>query len=348
MSKLEDKQVLFVKEELARNNQRATSYDVARAAGVSQSAVSRCFKPGASVSQKMRNRVQSVATTLGYQPNAIARSLITRRSNMVAVVINNDTNLYYPELLVELSRDFNERGVHMLLFTLEHESDVTNMLDQVWQYQVDGVILAAQLTDTQLEFFAQRDIPFVYYNRTSDTVPCSSVQCDHFEGERLLVDKLIAAKRKRFCIITGPADSSVSATRMQGALKRLHELDISEVQIIEGDYSYHSGQNALVSMIDELKWQPDAVICANDIMALGCIDAARKQLKLKVPKDISIVGFDGAVPASWQAYQLTTITQPLELMAQAAVDILMHRIENPSLPPEKRSFSGIFSSGMTL
>lgn len=101
-------------------------------------------------------------------------------------------------------------------------------------------------------------------------------------------------------------------------------------------------------MIDELNWQPDAVICANDIMALGCIDAARKQLKLKVPKDISIVGFDGAVPASWQAYQLTTITQPLELMAQAAVDILMHRIENPSLPPEKRSFSGIFSSGMTL
>lgn len=221
MSKLEDKQVLFVKEELARNNQRATSYDVARAAGVSQSAVSRCFKPGASVSQKMRNRVQSVATTLGYQPNAIARSLITRRSNIVAVVINNDTNLYYPELLVELSRDFNERGVHMLLFTLEHESDVTNMLDQVLQYQVDGVILAAQLTDAQLEFFAQRDIPFVYYNRTSDTVPCSSVQCDHFEGERLLVDKLIAAKRKRFCIITGPADSSVSATRMQGALKRL-------------------------------------------------------------------------------------------------------------------------------
>ena len=215
MTKSQDKHVLYVKEELAQNNQRATSYDVARAAGVSQSAVSRCFKPGASVSEKMRKRVQEVATVLGYQPNAIARSLITRRSNMVAVVINNDTNLYYPELLVELSRDFNERGVHMLLFTLEHESDVANILDQVWQYQVDGVILAAQLSDTQLSFLGQRDIPFVYYNRTSDSIPCSSVQCDHFEGERLLVDKLIAAKRKRFCIITGPSDSSVSATRMQ-------------------------------------------------------------------------------------------------------------------------------------
>ncbi|MCZ6854509.1 MAG: LacI family DNA-binding transcriptional regulator, partial [Gammaproteobacteria bacterium] len=86
------------------NGHRVTSYDVARIAGVSQSAVSRCFKPGASASKKMRARVKKVAKELGYQPNAIARSLITRRSNMVAVVISQQTNLYYPEVLVELSQ----------------------------------------------------------------------------------------------------------------------------------------------------------------------------------------------------------------------------------------------------
>lgn len=348
MSEKQDPQIKLVQEELAAKNQRATSYDVARAAGVSQSAVSRCFKSGASVSKKMRTKVEAVADALGYQPNAIARSLITRRSNIVAVVINHKTNLFYPELLIELSRDFSERGVHMLLFTLEQESDVDNMLDQVWQYQVDGVVLAAKLDDEQLAFFARRDIPFVYYNRTSKMVPCSSVRCDNQEGERLLVERLIKANRKRFCIMTGPADSSVSASRMQGALKRLHELDIKEVQIVEGDYSYHSGQEALLHIVEVLNWQPDAVICANDVMALGCIDVARHRLKLSVPHDISIVGFDGAEPAQWEAYQLTTISQPLELMAQAAVDILMQRIENPNLPPEKRSFSGIFQRGNTL
>ncbi len=108
---------------------RVTSYDVARQAGVSQSAVSRCFKPGASVSKKMRARVMKVAEDLGYQPNAIARSLITRRSNMVAVVISQQTNLYYPEVLVQLSQRFSERGVRVLLFTLEHESDSDVLYD---------------------------------------------------------------------------------------------------------------------------------------------------------------------------------------------------------------------------
>ena len=347
MAIIDKRLVDSIKNELSINNQRATSYDVARAANVSQSAVSRCFKEGASVSQKMRDKVKHVADILGYQPNAIARSLITRRSNMVAVVINNDTNLYYPELLVELSRDFNNRGVHMLLFTLEHESDVTNVLDQIWQYQVDGVILAAQLKDSELAFFNARNIPFVYYNRSTNNAPCSSVQCDHVEGERTLVDKLVNAGHKRFCIITGPSDSKVSADRMQGALKRLHELQIDEVQIIAGDYSYASGKAALTNLVTESKWRPDAVICANDVMAIGCIDAARYDLDIDVPNDLAIVGFDGAATAAWSAYQLTTISQPLEMMAEAAVAILMQRIENPNLPPEKRTFSGVLINGKT-
>ena len=128
---------------------RVTSYDVARLAGVSQSAVSRCFKPGASVSKRMRARVMKVAEDLSYQPNAIARSLITRRSNMVAVVISQQTNLYYPEVLVQLSQRFSERGVRVLLFTLYHESDIDKLLDQIFQYQVDGVVEAARLSGEQ-------------------------------------------------------------------------------------------------------------------------------------------------------------------------------------------------------
>ena len=113
---------------------RATSYDVAELAGVSQSAVSRVFQDGASASKAMRSRVMAAADKLGYRPNAIARGLITQRSNMVAVVISKLTNLYYPEVLVQLTQRFSERGVRVLLFALERESDTAEVLEPMLQY----------------------------------------------------------------------------------------------------------------------------------------------------------------------------------------------------------------------
>ncbi len=324
---------------------RVTSYDVARVAGVSQSAVSRCFKPGASVSKKMRDKVMTVAKELGFQPNAIARSLISGRSNMVAVIINNFTNLYYPELLVQLSRGFDERGVHVLLFTLEHESDVDKMLDQVWQYQVDGVISAARLSEEQVSFFEERGVPLVFYNRSFQDYPVSAICCNQEEGERVLVNKLDAAGHKAFSIITGPTDSMVSNQRTQGALNRLKELGKKSVPVVEGDYGYDSGRAAFRELMESKKKIPDAVICANDVMAIGCMDAARHEFDLRVPEDVSIVGFDGTSTGAWSSYRLTTIDQPLEIMAEAAVSMLMDRVENRDLPPEKRSFSGVFLEG---
>ena len=117
-----------------------TSHDVAQRAGVSQSAVSRCFRKGSSISAKTRARVMAAVEELGYHSNALASGLITRRSNLVAVIISNLTNLYYPEVLAELTRRLSERGVRVLLFTLQAESDVDEMLDQVWRYRVEGAI----------------------------------------------------------------------------------------------------------------------------------------------------------------------------------------------------------------
>ena len=129
---------------------RATSYDVAELAGVSQSAVSRVFQDGASASKAMRDRVMAAANQLGYRPNAIARGLITQRSNMVAVVISKLTNLYYPEVLVKLTQRFSEHGVRVLLFALERESDTESVIEQMLQYRVDGVLTAAFFTPALL------------------------------------------------------------------------------------------------------------------------------------------------------------------------------------------------------
>lgn len=335
------KPVKFVKESGDKSSRkRATSYDVAELAGVSQSAVSRVFQDGASASKGMRDRVLSAANKLGYRPNAIARGLITQRSNMVAVVITRQTNLYYPEVLVQLTQRFSEHGIRVLLFTLDHERDINNVLDQILQYQVDGVVTAAILSNEQLDTIENAHIPVIFYNRTLPERLVNSVRCDQEEGERWLVSQLVAAGHKTFAIVSGPEDSSVSTERTQGALQKLKELNIEDVLIVEGDYSYASGRAAFAEIRNKMATLPDAVIVANDVMAIGCVDEARETNYLRVPEDISVVGFDGVGPARYAAYDLSTVRQPVGRMTEAAVSMLIERIENPGLTPEKRVFSG--------
>ena len=325
---------------------RATSYDVARVAGVSQSAVSRCFKPGASVSAKTRAKVENAAKALGYTVNAIARGLISGRSNIVGVLITQLTNLNYPQILSELNRKFDEKDIHILLFTLDKESDVDKVLEKVWQYQVDGIIAAAQFTNTQISACQDRNIPLVFYNRLYPQNTVSSVCCDHYEGERALVEGLLNNGRKSFVVMSGPVDSSVSTARTKGAVAQLKGLPVDMVEL-EGDYSYERACSLTRGVMDSANPTPDAFVCTNDIMALGCLDTLRIEYKAKIPKDISVVGFDGVDAAAWLNYDLTTVQQPLERMVEAAVDMLMERIEAPELPAEKRLFAGSIRHGAT-
>ncbi len=320
---------------------RATSYDVAALAGVSQSAVSRVFQDGASASKAMRERVIAAADELGYRPNAIARGLITRRSNMVAVVISKLTNLYYPEVLVQLTQRFSERGVRVLLFALERESDTGRVVEQMLQYRVDGVLTAAMFTPEQLETIESAEIPVVFYNRTSKERLVSSVRCDQEEGERWLVDELVKAGHTSFGVVEGPADSVVSIERKMGALNELAEKGITDVTTVSGDFGYETGRACFAELVEKRGSPPDAVIAANDVMAIGCIDEAREVQGLTVPDDISIVGFDGVGPARYAAYAVTTVRQPVQRMTESAASMLLERIENPELSPEKRAFSGI-------
>jgi DNA-binding LacI/PurR family transcriptional regulator len=318
--------------------QGVTSYDVAKLARVSQSAVSRCFMPGASASAKMRERVMRAARELGYSPNAIARSLITKRSNLVAILISNLTNLYYPEVLSEITRHLSAAGVRALLFTLEHESDADAVLEQVWQYRVDGVIAAARLSTVQVDEFARRATPLVFYNRFLSDKAVSAVCCEQYDGAQLLVSRLAAAGHRRFGIISGPRDSVVGRERTRGAIERLRELKLRAPVVVGGQYDYESGRAGLREIVAKRGAPPDAVVCGNDVMAIGCIDVARHELKLQVPKQISVVGFDGVAPSTWASYRLTTMRQPVLQMAQAAVTMLLGRIGQPDTPPEKRLF----------
>jgi DNA-binding LacI/PurR family transcriptional regulator len=327
----------------APDGRRGTSYDVARLAGVSQSAVSRCFRAGGSVSPATRKRILAAAESVGYRPNAIAQGLITRRSNMVAVVISNLTNLHYPEVLAQLTTRLSQRGVRVLLFTLSQESEIDAVLDQIWRYQVDGAILAARLSKTQAAAFLKARIPLVLYNRQLEDAPVASVMCESGAGETMLVDAMIASGSRHFAVIAGPADSTVGEDRVRAAVERLGQAGIHDVPVDRGDFSYESGRAAAIRLIGA--GPIDAIIAANDVMAIGAMDAARVDCGLTVPGQVSIVGFDGVAPARWASYQLTTVRQPVGRMTEAAVSMLMERIEDHSFGPERRLFTGTLIEG---
>ena len=328
----------------ARVARRATSYDVARLAGVSQSAVSRCFAPNASIAPATRERIIKVATAVGYHPNALAQGLISGRTNLVAVLISSLTNLYYPEVLDQLCRHLTARDLRVLLFSLEAESEVDGVLDQIWRHSVDGVISAARLSDAQIRRFADHSVPLVLYNRTGGLANAASVCCDSTAGERQLVGGLLASGHTRFGIIAGPQDSYVGEERRIAAVDRLREAGITGVPETRGDFSYEGGR-AGFRLLKAMDPAMEAVLCVNDLMAIGAIDVARGEFGLSPPRDISVVGFDGSDPAGWESYQVTSIRQPVRRMTQAAVAMLIERIEDGTAPAERREFMGEYIEG---
>jgi DNA-binding LacI/PurR family transcriptional regulator len=332
----------------SNSGKRVTSYDVAREAGVSQSAVSRVFRPGLSVSKKTREKVTEAADRMGYRPNAIARMLITKNSGIVAVIVSTRANLNYPEVLSNLTKRIAEKNKRVLLFTLDKAEDLDEILDQLWTYQVDGLIaLAAHFEHKSIQQFEQHRIPVVLYNRQVEDQSVSSVSCNHEQGMRQLVQHLVEYQHKSFFIVSGPVDSDVANERREFGLSALRKQGFDDVPVGYGDYSYESGRKAFTKFM-QAGGIATAVLCGNDTMAIGVIDEARENYGLTIPTDLSVVGFDGINAAAWYSYQLTTIKQPAAQMAEAAVEILLNQIENQDSPAESRFWSGKLIEGSSV
>lgn len=336
-----------IKALIHRQARRVTSYDVANAAGVSQSAVSRCFKPGASVSKATYARVMQAALDLDYIPNAAARSLNTRRSNLVALVVSDQFSLHYPDLLAELSRHFSLRGMRLLLFAMSSDCSVADLLADIWQHQVDGAVIAAPLEEHEVAEFERRQLPVVLFNRSVRDRQVNAIVCDQVGAARIMVARLAAAGHRRFAMIDGPDGSSAAVARRRGVTERLAELGLAAPFTVSGEHDYASGARGLREIMARMPQPPDAIICSNDIMAMGCLDTARLEFGLQVPAQLSITGFDGIASASWLSYQLTTLRQPVRQMAQATADMLVGLIASGAGGVERRVFSAALIEGAT-
>lgn len=313
--------------------QRATSYDVAIAAGVAQSTVSRCFQTDSPISPDTRAHVIAIAGQLGYRPNALARSLILGRSNVVGVIVTRYTLRYNPELLYALGEALTAQSAKLLLIAVDNDDAVHSTLYDALEFPLDGLISCATMTDDDIASFRRHGVPIVFLNRcvASDGVDC--VGTDNVQAARQIADALYHAGHRRFVCIGGPHGAPVSEERVTGFVGRLRDLGVTDLCTVASDFSYDGGRAAFLKQASSSKQKFDAVFCANDQLAFGALDACRFDLKLEVPKDISIVGFDDVAEAARPAYQLTTVHQHVEELATQAVRLLSERRSEPRIKP---------------
>tara|TARA_R110002051_G_scaffold316835_1_gene397059 strand:- start:56275 stop:57342 length:1068 start_codon:yes stop_codon:yes gene_type:complete len=309
---------------------RATSYDVAKAAGVAQSTVSRCFQKGSNISTETRARVQRIATELGYSRNALARSLITKKSNMVGVIATRFTIRNNPELVYTLGEALRRKNRRMLLMTIENDATVGSIIDEALEYPLDGLICCSNMDEPDIARFRGRGVPIVFFNRDVTSARTDSIATDHAEAGRQAAALLFEAGHRRIICIKGPEQAQVSRMRVDAFVARLAELGVKHVPTQSTDFSYDQGLTAFVDLVKDMT-RPDAVFCANDQLALGVMDACRYTLGWHVPDDISVVGFDDIAEASHLSYDLTTIQQPILEMALHAVELLIARAANPDV-----------------
>jgi DNA-binding LacI/PurR family transcriptional regulator len=321
-----------------QTNRPVTSRDVARLLGVSQSMISRAFDPRASVSPANRARIVEAARALGYEPNVIARSLITQRSGIVAIVMGSMENPFYTGMLDQLAQALDEAGLRSLLFRVPPGQDVDDQLPALRRYNVDGLIVASASISSRIAAEWRSDQrPIVLINRAVPEALVATVSCDNYGGARQIADLLIDSGHRRLVYVAGPRDTSTNRNREDGFMERLMERGVGlSGRIDAGEYSFRAGSAAARAAA---ALRPDGIFFANDILALGGLDTLRHELGLRVPEDVSVVGFDDVEMAAWPSYRLTTIRQPVAEMVACAVSAIT--APDGMVPATSRSLTGL-------
>jgi DNA-binding LacI/PurR family transcriptional regulator len=310
------------KQDVPKRRGMVSQRDVARKAGVSQSTVSRVFSHGDYLTAEARETVLQAAEELGYRPNAIARSLVRGTTQMIGLVVTPFFNPYYSHVIRLFTRALQDRGYWTMLLNVPDQLSAEETLPMALRYRLDGLIFtSASLSSRLVNECLHSATPVILFNRYVLDDDVDSVFCDNLEGGSMVADMLLAGGHERFAYVAGEQDTSTNMDREQGFATRLHERG-RELEFREsGDDTYGAGCAAARRLLRSDK-PPDAIFCANDLMACGALDVARREFGVVIPDDLSIVGFDDIPMASWSAYSLTTVRQPVEEMVACTIELL--------------------------
>jgi len=306
---------------------------VGQLAGVSRSTVSRVVNGQPSVSSDVRERVWHVIHETGYQPHAAARSLVTRRTRVIGVIIPESVatlfvDPFFPLLLGGITATCNTRGYHLMLSLFNGPANPEELYRrQVHSGHLDGVVVAAaRIDDPLVSRLLQDAMSFVLVGQHLDE-RVHYVDADNVGGACMAVEYLIRLGHRRIAAITGPLGTPAGVDRLMGYRRALEASRISPQQdlVVEGEFSKGSGATGMQRLLSA---RPSAVFCASDSMAIGALETIR-EAGLRVPDDISLVGFDDIPVAAALEPALTTVRQPIERLGSMAADLLLDLLENP-------------------
>jgi LacI family transcriptional regulator len=304
----------------------ATSHDVARLAGVSQSTVSRALRGEPGIALETRQRVEEAAGSLGYVASQLGRSLATRRTRRIGIVAAELTNPFYPHLVEPLHNHFEQFGYRSVLYA-EREDNRIEFAELV-DGSLDGIVLTTTLLDSALpRALLQRGMPFVFLNRESGEGGADTVVMDNARGAELVAELLLGLGHRRIGAVFGPQTTSTGVQREHGFRRRLASdgVELLPNATAHGPFAFAQGETGLRALL-EADPAPTAVFCANDVLALGALNEATR-LGVRVPEDLTVVGFDDISMSSMARFNLTTVHTDLDQLVADAADLLLKRID---------------------
>jgi DNA-binding LacI/PurR family transcriptional regulator len=291
---------------------------------MSTSTVSRAFYNDAIIKSETREKVLKRAAEIGYQPNPLARGLITKSSRIVGLVVSDVTNPFYPEVMNRLTERLQKAGFNVMLVVVDPSRTEEESVRVLLSYHPDVVVKLATTLSSEAAAACRRvGTPVLFFNRSGSDEHCYAVTCDNEMGGRLVADYLIDRGHARLGFIAGRPDASTNVDRWRGFRSRCLERGVPAPRASKGtSFTYDAGYAATSKMLKGAR-RPTALFCANDIVAIGAMDAARRECGLKVPDDVSIVGFDDIGMASWPSHALTTVRQPISKMIDRTTALVL-------------------------
>jgi LacI family transcriptional regulator len=318
--------------------QPVTSHDVARLAGVSQPTVSRALRGDPRLSDETIRRVEEAAETLHYVPSRRGRSLATRSSGQIGIVVSALRNSFYLEVLDALHEALRRVDLRMLVLTPDTQSQIE--IAELVDGALDGVILTTTMLDSKLpEELSRRGFPFVLLNREVDNCPGDVCVVDNAAGGRLVAEELLALGHTEIAAVFGPETTSTGRDRERSFRDVLGEAGVTlpAERWRRVPFDFEGGHRATLELLEAAPTRPTALFCANDMIALGAFNAIHGR-GLQMPQDITLIGFDDVLLASWEAFELTTVSQNIGRMVETATDLLLARIrstEDPAPAPQR-------------